>query len=58
MRTQEQMTRFKACNETLFQRTDLLQALPDSELFAYMSKCFKVPTHPLLLTPFKGMAMY
>jgi len=41
VRTQEQMTRFKACNETLFQRTDLLQALPDSELFAYMSKCFK-----------------
>ena len=39
--TQDQMARFKKCNETLFQQTDLLQSLPDHELFAYMTKCFK-----------------
>ena len=40
-RTTEQMNRFRNCNATLFQRTDLLQSLPDVELFTYMSKCFK-----------------
>ena len=40
-RATEQMDKFKKCNSTLFQRPDLLRALPDVELFAYMTKCFK-----------------
>jgi len=40
-RAHEQMERFRKCNTTLYHRPDLLTALPDAELFAYMGKCFK-----------------
>ncbi len=40
-RTKEQMAKFQQCNATLFHRPDLLRSLPDAELFAYMTKCFK-----------------
>jgi len=40
-RVTSQMRKFADCNATLFGRTDLLNALPDDELFAYMGKCFR-----------------
>ena len=39
--TAAQVKKFRTCNATLFARPDLLHSLPDKELFAYMSKCFK-----------------
>ena len=39
-RMEEQVESLKACNETLFRNTELLQSLPDAELFSYVGKCF------------------
>jgi hypothetical protein len=35
-----QMEALRSCNATLFHRNDLLHALPDEELFAYVARCF------------------
>jgi len=35
-----QMEQLRTCNATLFHRNDLLHALPDAELFAYVARCF------------------
>lgn len=35
------MDALRTCNGTLFHRNDLLRALPDDELFLYVTKCFK-----------------
>ena len=40
-RVNGQMNAFRRCNATLYHRPDLLTALPDDELFAYMKKCFR-----------------
>ena len=40
-RTAEQIARFSRCNATLAAHPERLSGLPDAELFAYMSKCFK-----------------
>ena len=40
-RVHQQMNVLKKCNESLFHRPDLLNALPDEELFAYVKKCFR-----------------
>ena len=40
-RTTFQMRAFRNCNSTLFGRADLLMALPDEELFAYIKQCFR-----------------
>jgi len=40
-RVRGQMSTFRKCNATLFHRPDLLTALPDYELAAYVSKCFR-----------------
>lgn len=36
-----QMRAFERCNATLFHRIDLVKALPDDELFAYITQCFR-----------------
>ena len=37
-RMEDQVTNLRSCNETLFRNTELLQSLPDEELFAYVGK--------------------
>jgi hypothetical protein len=37
-RMDDQVTNLRSCNETLFRNTELLQSLPDEELFAYVGK--------------------
>lgn len=40
-RMRSQMASFRACNETLFHRNDIVRGLPDEELFTYVNKCFR-----------------